>query len=220
MIEKRKSTIIENYKQLIGTATMQKFMEAKGELCLATESISTEVIVALHQHGHMYFAEKYVKELQEKYNTLQHLPGIRFNYFGSIQTNKLKRTLSHCDVVEGVSNERHALKILNYLLGSTQKPRLYVQVNTGKEPQKRGVFPEMAAALIGFCKEIQLPIHGLMCIPPRFKYAEDDYRFLRKLADQFQLEHCQMGFSHDYQLAINCGATAIRIGTLVFGDCK
>ncbi len=218
MTEVKFETVLNNYKHLIKKPLLRNFMLGNGELCLATERISTEIIDFLYQEGHFIFAEKYAKELQDKRQSLAHLPSLRFNYFGSIQTNKIKKVLQHCEVLEGISTARHAQKVAQLLPGLNQKMRCYVQINTGKEPQKKGVLPEEAAALIAFCKDLQLPLQGLMCIPPKAKNAEEDYRFVRKLADKFQLEYCQMGFSHDYQVAINCGATAIRIGSLVFGN--
>ncbi len=217
MTEINFKAILNNYRKLLNCSDIKQFLGNKGELCLATEKIPTQVIEQLYHEGHLFFAEKFGNELHDKRLNLEHLSAIRFNYFGAIQTNKLKKVLNTCEVIESISNERHANKIAELLVGLNQYPRCYVQVNTGREPQKNGVLPENAMALIQYCKDLKLPLDGLMCIPPRAKEAKEDYHFLRKLADDYRLEHCQMGFSHDYQIAINAGATAIRIGSLVFG---
>jgi PLP dependent protein len=217
MIEINVHHILSRYHQLLDQPAIKKFILQGGELCLATERIPVHLIEALYSGGHRFFAEKYGQELRAKRQWLNHCKAIRFNFFGAIQTNKLKKIISDSAILESIDSKYHALKVQAALgLGLNQLQRCYVQVNTGREPQKRGVWPEHADELIGFCKDLGLPISGLMCIPPRHADARQDYAFLRKLADAYHLEHCQMGFSHDYKTAIECGATAIRVGSLVF----
>ncbi len=124
------------------------------------------------------------------------------------------------DSVESIGRRSLALKIAGLLEedSSISADSLFIQVNTGKEPQKSGVFPEKAQELIDLCLNLGIPVAGLMAIPPKHEDPVPHFRFLRKLADANNLKHCQMGMTGDWRIAIEEGATLIRIGRLIFGD--
>jgi uncharacterized pyridoxal phosphate-containing UPF0001 family protein len=105
------------------------------------------------------------------------------------------------------------------LLQTKRSPRLYIEVNIGREPQKAGIAPEALPEFLSFCRDsCGLTISGLMCIPPHDHDARPHFQAMRALADQHALPHLSMGMSADYQTAIECGATEVRIGTALFGS--
>jgi uncharacterized pyridoxal phosphate-containing UPF0001 family protein len=142
---------------------------------------------------------------------------VRCQYFGKLQTNKIKKIVSRFDTLESVASKREIDFLVKY---KDQLPfdtkTFFLEVNIGKEAQKNGVPLEQVDHLLGYATTKDLKISGLMTIPPKWEDPVPFFKQLRKLADQLGLESCQMGFSADYPQAIDCGATHIRIGRLIF----
>lgn len=167
--------------------------------------------------GHRRFGENRVQEAAEKWPDLKagH-DDIELHLVGPLQTNKVKQIIGLFDVVQTLDREKLARALAKHK-DAPRFPRLFIQVNTGAEPQKSGVLPEHMADFYGFCRDLGLSIDGLMCLPPQDEAAGPHFALLGKLAAQFSVPYLSMGMSGDYQTAIALGATHIRIGTALFG---
>jgi pyridoxal phosphate enzyme (YggS family) len=207
------------YERLMEERSVKSLVRRGGEVFLATERQPAERVRAVIELGHRHFAEKYVQEASSKWPALRAAtPGLRLSDFGRLQTNKVRQALAVFDAIEGIDRPSLALALQRRRGEASRGPSLYVQVNTGKEPQKGGLFPEDVARFCGYCRdELGLKLAGLMAIPPRAAEPRPHFRLLRRLADELGLAGCSMGMSDDFQVAIDCGATAIRIGRAVFG---
>jgi len=169
--------------------------------------------------GQRVFGENRVQEAQAKYPALkaQH-PDLALHLIGSLQTNKVKDALALFDVIETVDRMRLAESLARELARQERRPALFVQVNTGEEPQKAGVPPGDADAFIEECRRrLGLAIAGLMCIPPVDEEPSLHFALLREIARRQGIAALSMGMSGDYEIAIRFGATHVRVGTAIFG---
>ena len=216
------SSLAARYERLMSERSVRTLLRRGGEVFLATERQPEESVRVLIALGHRHFAEKYVQEATGKWPGLRAItPGLRLSDFGRLQTNKVRPALALFDVIEGLDRPSLALALQRKLADAGPRPSLYVQVNTGKEPQKGGLFPEDVGRFCAYCRdELGLSLAGLMAIPPRTAEPRAHFRRLRRLADESQLAGCSMGMSDDFEAAIDCGATLIRIGRAVFGATK
>lgn len=208
----------ERYFNFMNQSSIQHFIGAGGIVTIAAEARDFHQVNALALAGHRHFAEKYWQESEKKY---VHPHNLHLHYFGVLQSNKIRRIMQHFHHVEGIASIRQA-DIVARLLKEETNPltaqNFFVQLNIGKEPNKNGIAPEIAPDLIEHCLILNLPITGLMTIPPKADAPAPHFKALRKLADYYGLPHCQMGFSRDYAIAIDCGATHLRIGTAIWGE--
>ena len=136
---------------------------------------------------------------------------------GPLQTNKVKEAVALFDVIQTLDRPKLADALADARDKSGRSPRLFLQVNTGEEPQKAGVLPRETAALIAHARKLELPLEGLMCIPPVDDDAAPHFAFLAKLARDHGLAQLSMGMSGDFELAVKFGATHVRVGTAIFG---
>ena len=172
--------------------------------------------------GQRSFGENRVQEAKAKYPALRaRFPDLRLHLIGPLQTNKVKEALALFDVIETLDRPKLARALAKEAEKTGHCPLCYVQVNTGEEPQKAGVLPGQADAFIAECRGLDLPVAGLMCIPPVDEEAALHFAFLREIArrnagPQGPLA-LSMGMSADYETAIRFGATLVRVGTGVFG---
>ena len=151
-------------------------------------------------------------ELRARYS------GIELHLIGALQTNKVRDALALFDVIHSLDRLRLAQALKTGLQNSPRTVRLFVQVNTGEEPQKAGIAPKEAAAFVRHCRDdLQLPVIGLMCIPPADEEPALHFALLRNLAGECGLEFLSMGMSEDFETAIRFGATHVRVGTAIFG---
>jgi pyridoxal phosphate enzyme (YggS family) len=189
------------------------------ELVCVSKNFGPEAIEVVLKAGHRVFGENRVQEAQEKW------PGLRSNYgeldlhlIGPLQSNKAAEAVRLFDVIETVDRPKIARAIAQAMRASGRNPRLYIQVNTGEEPQKAGVAPYDLRAFLELCRgELDLPIEGLMCIPPLDQLASPHFALLGRLASEFGLRKLSMGMSADFELAIQLGATTVRVGSAIFG---
>lgn len=173
-----------------------------------------EAILPLLEDGHRWFGENRVQEATQKWKDLHpHYPDLRLHLIGPLQTNKIKLALSLFDVIESIDRPQ-LVDVLTKEWGNLSRitQKILIQVNTGKEPQKSGVFPEDLPALIDLCKSYNLPLTGLMCIPPVNEDPIPHFQLLADLARTFRLSDLSMGMSSDYAAAIAHGATWVRLG--------
>lgn len=170
--------------------------------------------------GQRVFGENRVQEAQAKYPALKAAhPDLVLHLIGPLQTNKLKEAVALFDVIESVDRPKLADALAREMERSGRRPRCFIQVNTGEEPQKAGVLPAAADAFIVECRERwRLPVVGLMCIPPLDQEPSPHFALLREIARRHQLPELSMGMSADYEIAIRLGATHVRVGTAIFGE--
>jgi len=169
--------------------------------------------------GHDVFGENRVQEAAAKFPRLRaEFPQLTLHLIGSLQTNKVRDAVALCDVIETLDRPRLALALAKELARTGRRPALFVEVNTGAEPQKAGVLPDGADRFIAECRDAHgLAIAGLMCVPPAAEPPEQHFTLLAELARRNGIANLSMGMSADFETAIRCGATHVRIGTAIFG---
>ena len=179
-----------------------------------------EAIDAILATGQRIFGENRVQEAQGRWTERRAtLPDLELRLIGPLQTNKAEDAVTLFDVIETLDREKLARALAQAAEKRGRSPRVLVQVNTGMEPQKAGVLPDAADALIAAARETYgLTVDGLMCIPPADQDAEPHFKMLCNLAEQNGLSVLSMGMSGDYETAIRCGATHVRVGTALFGE--
>ncbi len=169
--------------------------------------------------GHRVFGENRVQEAAAKWPALvAAFPDTALHLIGPLQTNKARQAVDLFDVIETVDRPKLARALATEMAKAGRRPDCFIQVNTGAEAQKAGVLPVEADALIELCRrEFELPVRGLMCIPPVDEEPSLHFALLREIARRNGLSALSMGMSADYRVAIQFGATHVRIGTAIFG---
>ncbi|MEQ9177609.1 MAG: YggS family pyridoxal phosphate-dependent enzyme [Nitratireductor sp.] len=169
--------------------------------------------------GQRVFGENRVQEAQAKWPALKaEFADIELRLIGPLQSNKARDAVDLFDVIETVDRDKIAAELAKEIARQERRPRLYVQVNTGSEPQKAGLDPREAVAFVRRCRDTHgLAIEGLMCIPPVEDNPGPHFALLDKLAGEAGLDRLSMGMSADFRLAIAFGATSVRVGSAIFG---
>jgi pyridoxal phosphate enzyme (YggS family) len=189
-------------------------------LVAVSKTFEAEAIEPVISAGQRVFGENRVQEAKAKWPALRETsPGpIELHLIGPLQSNKALDAVHLFDVIETVDRVKIAEALAEAIAKAGRAPRLYVQVNTGAEPQKAGILPEAADAFLAECRERHgLSISGLMCIPPVDELASPHFALLAKIAARHGLPHLSMGMSADFELAIQLGATHVRVGSAIFG---
>jgi pyridoxal phosphate enzyme (YggS family) len=169
--------------------------------------------------GQRLFGENRVQEAQAKFPALKTaFPDLELHLIGPLQTNKVKEAAALFDVIQTLDRIKLADALASERDKSGNCPRLLLQINTGEEPQKAGVLPREAGGLIAHAHKLELPLEGLMCIPPADDDAAPHFAFLAKLARDHGLTQLSMGMSGDFELAVKFGATYVRVGSAIFGE--
>ena len=178
-----------------------------------------ERVESVLEEGHRIFGENKVQEAAGKWPDFRsRYDGIQLHLIGPLQTNKTRQAMELFDVIQTVDRLKLANSIARIATEIGRCPDLYVQVNTGEEPQKAGILPAEADDFIAECKALQLPIVGLMCIPPADEEPSLHFALLAKIAARNDLSELSMGMSSDFETAIAQGATSVRVGSAIFGD--
>ena len=169
--------------------------------------------------GQRVFGENRVQEALDKFPGLRsEFPDLVLHLIGPLQTNKVREAVAHFDVIETVDRPRLAEALAREMERTGRRLPCLVEVNTGEEAQKAGVFPEAADDFIADCRDrLGLRIEGLMCIPPHDEEPSPHFALLREIARRHELPVLSMGMSADFETAIRFGATHVRVGTAVFG---
>lgn len=188
-------------------------------LVAVSKTFDAAAIQPVIDAGQRVFGENRVQEAQAKWPALKAAcPDIELHLIGPLQSNKAKEAVALFDVIETVDREKIAAELAREIARQGRSPKLYVQVNTGSEPQKAGVEPTEAAAFVTRCREVHgLAIEGLMCIPPADENPGPHFALLEKLAREAGVAKLSMGMSGDYETAIGFGATSVRVGSAIFG---
>jgi hypothetical protein len=179
----------------------------------------TEHIRPLLEAGHRLFGESRVQEALAKWLPLKRdYPDIELHLIGPLQTNKAHEAVQLFDAIHSLDRSKLARVLKSEGERAGRSPKLFVQVNTGEEPQKAGVAPKDAAALIAEARELGLNLRGLMCIPPAGEAPAPHFALLAKIAAAEGLKLLSMGMSEDFETAIRFGATHVRVGSAIFGE--
>ena len=170
--------------------------------------------------GQTVFGENRVQEAEGKWPALKAAhPGVELHLIGPLQSNKAAEAVALFDVIHSVDRPKIAASLAKEIARQGKSPRLFVQVNTGAEPQKAGVLPEETDAFLAACRdEHGLNIRGLMCIPPLDENPAPHFALLEKIALRNGLTGLSMGMSADFETAIQFGATHVRVGSAIFGE--
>lgn len=207
-------------KDNIGKAGRAAGREAGSVALVAvSKTFAADDIRPVIEAGQRVFGENRVQEAQGKWPALrQEFPDLELHLIGPLQSNKAKEAVALFDVIETVDREKIAAELAKEIARQGRAPRLYVQVNTGSEPQKAGIGPKEAVAFVNRCREVHgLAIEGLMCIPPADENPGPHFALLEKLAREAGVDKLSMGMSGDYELAVAFGATSVRVGSAIFG---
>ena len=170
--------------------------------------------------GCTIFGENQLQEVEEKWTAIKKdHPDVKLHFIGGIQSRKTRDIFKSCDAIHSIDREKIVNKIKDCEIEFNTKKDYFIQVNTGDEPQKSGVDLNESESFIDKCiNEYNLEVKGLMCIPPQNVNPEDHFLKLRDLGKNFNLPYLSMGMSEDFETAIRCGSTHIRVGTKIFGS--
>ena len=178
-----------------------------------------ETMAAALRAGQRVFGENRVQEAVAKWPGLRvEWPGLELHLIGPLQGNKAREAVALFDVIETVDRPKLATALAGEMARAGRRPSCLIQVNTGEEPQKAGVAPADAPALIEFARALNLPLKGLMCIPPAGQPPAPHFALLGQIAGRHGLDWLSMGMSGDFETAIRLGATHVRVGSAIFGE--
>jgi pyridoxal phosphate enzyme (YggS family) len=193
---------------------------AAGSTCLIAVSKvqPNERVEEVLQQGHRCFGENRVQEAAGKWPDFrERFDGIDLHLIGPLQTNKVRQAMDLCNAIHSLDRPKLANTLARLAQESGACPDLFIQVNTGEEPQKAGILPADADAFVATCRALDLPIRGLMCIPPAEEEPALHFALLAKIATRNGLDGLSMGMSADFETAITLGATHVRVGSAIFG---
>jgi pyridoxal phosphate enzyme (YggS family) len=188
-------------------------------LVAISKTFPAEAIVPVIEEGQRLFGENRVQESQAKWPALREkYPGVELHLVGPLQSNKAKEAIMLFDAIHAVDRPSLCAALAKEIQKQGRHPALFVEVNTGAEPQKAGVLPENADAFLRECRDAYgLTISGLMCIPPADEPPAPHFALTKKIADRNGLKLVSMGMSADFDIAIRFGATHVRVGSAIFG---
>ena len=184
-----------------------------------SKTFTIDKILPLIDYGHVDFGENKVQEAVQKWTEIKNTnPKIKLHMIGKLQTNKVKFAVKIFDFIHSVDSIKLAKKISDEQIKIDRKIKIFLQVNIGDENQKAGINKNNIDQLVSYCKEINLDLIGLMCIPPAHDNPEIYFEEMSKLKKKLDFIHLSMGMSSDYLLAAKHFATFVRIGSGIFGD--
>ncbi len=188
-------------------------------LIAVSKTFEADAIRPVIAAGQRHFGENRVQEAQAKWPALrEENPGIILHLIGPLQSNKAKEAVALFDAIHSIDREKIARAVAAEMKKQGRALQLFVQVNTGEEPQKAGVGPLDAVAFVKMCREeLGLDIAGLMCIPPVDEEPAVHFAFLAKLAREAGVAGLSMGMSDDFETAVEFGASHVRVGSAIFG---
>lgn len=189
-------------------------------LIAVSKTFPAEDIVPVLEAGHLVFGENRVQEARAKWPGLrQRFADVELHLIGPLQSNKAREAVELFDVIHTVDRPKIASAVAEEMARQGRRLKLFIEVNTGEEPQKAGIAPLELAAFVRHCREaLKLEIAGLMCIPPQDEEAAVHFAFLAKLAADNGLDALSMGMSADFETAVQLGATHVRVGSAIFGE--
>ena len=192
--------------------------EGSVRLLAISKKQPNERVKAVLEQGHRVFGENRVQEAAGKWPDFrERFQGVELHLVGPLQTNKVRQAFGLVQAIHALDRPKLASTIARIAQEEGHCPEVFIQVNTGEEPQKAGVLPADADEFVKECKGLDLPVAGLMCIPPVEEEASLHFALLAKIAERNGLSGLSMGMSGDFEKAIALGATHVRVGSAIFG---
>lgn len=210
---------LEDIQNRIAKAVSDAGRKADSVQLIAVSKVQpNERVKAVLQKGHRIFGENRVQEAASKWPDFRAEFGdLDLHLIGPLQTNKARQAIDLFDAIHSLDRPKLAKTLARLAQEEGRCPKLFVQVNTGEEEQKAGVLPRDADTFIAECRAMDLPLKGLMCIPPLDEEPSLHFALLGKIAERNGLDGLSMGMSGDFESAIALGATHVRVGSAIFG---
>lgn len=211
---------LASVRQRIAAATAEAHRDAAAVTLIAVaKTFPAEAVAAALAAGQRHFGENRVQEGVAKYPRLRERhPDLVLHLIGPLQTNKVKQAVAHFDVIHTLDRISLAKELAKEFEKSGKRLPCLIQVNTGEEPQKAGCAPLEADGFIAACRALNLPVTGLMCIPPAEEEPSPHFALLHTIARRNGLDQLSMGMSGDFETAVQLGATHVRVGSAIFGS--
>ncbi len=176
-------------------------------------------ILPLIEYGHIHFGENKIQEAVDKWSEIKNKNiEIKLHMVGKLQTNKVKFAIKIFDYIHSVDNIKLAKKISDEQKKNNKKPKIFIQINVGDEPQKSGINKNEIKNFYNYCKNLNLNVIGTMCLPPNDNKSEIYFSEMKKLNQELGLKEISMGMSDDYLIALKYHSTFLRIGSKIFGQ--
>jgi len=189
------------------------------KIIAVSKTFPIENILPLIEFGHIDYGENKVKEAFDKWTNIKNKnKSVKLHLIGKLQTNKVKLALGIFDYIHSLDSEKLAIKISEEQIKQEKKPKIFIQVNIGDEDQKSGLSKEKLGEFYKFCKNLNLDIIGIMCIPPVDQKPKKYFTEMNKINQELNFKELSMGMSSDYLEAIQNNATFIRVGSKIFGN--
>ncbi|SET00426.1 YggS family pyridoxal phosphate-dependent enzyme [Paracoccus homiensis] len=210
---------LDEIKRRVAAAEQAAGRAAGAVTLIAVSKVQPDArVTAVLDAGHRTFGENYVQEAQGKWPGWRDAyDGVSVHMIGPLQSNKAKPAVALFDAIHTLDRMSLARKLAQQVTEQGRSPQLFVQVNTGDEPQKAGILADELPGFLTSCRDLGLTPEGLMCIPPEGEDPVPHFRLLRRLAEENGLPKLSMGMSADFEAAIAEGATHIRVGSAIFG---
>ena len=207
-------------KNLIHQAELNSSGSPRAVKLIAVSKVQpNDRIQSVLEEGHRVFGENRIQEAQSKWPAFkQQYQDVELHIIGPLQTNKTRAAMELADSIHTLDRPKLATNMARLAQELGRCPELFVQVNTGCEEQKSGVLPTETESFVTDCLDMDLPVKGLMCIPPIHEEASLHFALLKKISENCGLKYLSMGMSADFEKAISFGATHIRVGSAIFGE--
>ena len=212
---KRLQTVNNKVKEIID----KKQLKTVPQIIAVSKTFPLSQITPLLNYGHFHFGENKVQEADHKWKDVKKkYQNLKLHILGRLQTNKAKIAVKIFDYIHSLDNAKLASKIAQFEKELNKKVKLFIQVNIGEETQKSGILIKDLQNFYDYCnRELSLKIIGLMCIPPADVDPKNYFIMLKKNSEILNLKNLSMGMSNDFEQAINCGSTHLRLGSVIFG---
>jgi pyridoxal phosphate enzyme (YggS family) len=205
--------VLENYQKIINSI---RSISSNANLVVVCKNQTIDRIRILLDHGHVHFAENRVQEAEAKWSNLSD-KNIQLHLIGGLQSNKAKQAFQLFNYIHSLDSEKLAKTFSSLESVNQKKIKYFIQVNIGSEPQKNGLNISQVPNFVNYCvNDLKLNILGLMCIPPVSQNPESYFLKLKQLNISNKLKELSMGMSNDFETAIKCGATFVRVGSSIF----
>ena len=205
--------VLENYQKIINNV---RSISSNANLVVVCKNQKMDRIKILLDHGHVHFAENRVQEAESKWSNLTD-KNIQLHLIGGLQSNKAKQAFQIFNYIHSLDSEKLAKTFSGLESVNQKKIKYFIQVNIGNEPQKNGLNISQVPNFVNYCvNDLKLNILGLMCIPPVSQNPESYFLKLKQLNISNKLKELSMGMSNDFETAIKCGSTFVRVGSSIF----
>ena len=215
VVVKRLQTVNNKVKEIIS----EKQLKTAPQIIAVSKTFSLSQITPLLDFGHLHFGENKVQEADHKWKDVKKkYKNVQLHMLGKLQTNKAKIAVKIFDYIHSLDNAKLASKICQFEKELNKKVYLFIQVNIAEEIQKSGILIKDLQNFYDYCtKELSLNIIGLMCMPPAELDPKNYFTMLKKNSEILDLKNLSMGMSNDFEQAIICGSTHLRLGSIIFG---